>query len=252
MKRVLVTGAETEIGRRLLARLVEHDIEPVAFFSEPPTESIGGDYFEVVGDVSDIDEVGGAVVGVEAAIHLTPPSSGSRGVNKSAEVLAEACAVRGVHLLYPSLVGADQSGLPNLKARWKAEQSIVGMPGLGWTIQRTTFTHRQLAASLQGQVWPLPGAVPVQPVAGEDVAARLVGLLQAGPSGRVTEYGGPELMTFADAVGIYKQVRGRAPRRIPIPRVGPFKEAIDGLHATPDGDRGRVTFREWLEANAAA
>lgn len=252
MKRVLVTGAETEIGRCLLTRLTQHDVEPVAFLAEPPSEPLGSDYFQVVGDVANIDDIGGALVGVESAIHLTPPSSGSRGVNKSAEVLAEACALRKVHLLYPSLVGADESALPNLKARWKAEKSIVGMPGLGWTIQRSTFTHRQLAASLEGQVWPLPGSVPVQPVAGDDVAGRLVGLVQAGPSGRVTEYGGPELMTFADAVGIYKQVRGHAPRRIPIPKIGPFKEAVEGLHATPDGDRGRITFRQWLEANASA
>jgi hypothetical protein len=74
----------------------------------------------------------------------------------------------------------------------------------------------------------------------------VVGLVQVGPSQRVRDYGGPELMRFADAVHIYKQVRKTIPRKVPLPKVGVLSEALAGVHVTKTGDRGTETFRQWL------
>jgi len=77
-----------------------------------------------------------------------------------------------------------------------------------------------------------------------------VGLAQAGPSQRVRDYGGPELMRFADVAHIHKQVRKTVPRKVPLPSVGVLAEALAGVHVTKTGNRGTETFRQWLVKNS--
>ena len=165
----------------------------------------------------------------------------------TARALASACADRGVPLTFISRVGADVSSLAHRRALWQAEQVVEQTPGLHYTIQRITHTHPAAERLLQGPWLPLPPQTPIQPVSPDDVAGRVVGLVQAGPSQRVRDYGGPELMRFADVAHIYKQLRGSTPRKVPLPSVGVIAEAVNGVHVTESGDRGTETFRAWLE-----
>jgi len=163
--------------------------------------------------------------------------------------MATACAANNVHLVYVSRVGADQSSLDHRRELWESEQLLERTAGLELTIQRITHPHPALAQLMQGPWLPLPSGTPVHPVSPNDVAGRIVGLVQSGPSGRVTEYAGPELMRFADAAHIYKQVRGSIPRKVPLPKLGVIAEAVAGVHVSKTGDRGSETFREWLKGS---
>lgn len=247
MSRVLVTGAAGELGSLVVERLHRHDHDVVAFVVEGGRVVPPPGVHSIVGDIRNEKEVRAALGGVQAVVHAATRPSRANAVDvKGAEVMAKACASAGVHLVYPSIVGADESSLRYHKAKWQAEKVIHDEPGLEWTIQRATQFHSLIASFASAKVLPLPGRSAVQPVAAEDVAGRLVGLVQAGPSGRVRDYGGPELMTFAQAVQIYKHVRGSAGRALPLPRLGPLANAVAGTFVTPDGDRGRMTFRDWL------
>ena len=107
-----------------------------------------------------------------------------------------------------------------------------------------------LAAILpHGRVAHMPHAnIPAQPLhvlLCKDLGHHAVGLAQVGPSQRVRDYGGPELMRFSEVANIYRQVRKRLPRKVPLPSVGVIAEALNGIHVTKTGDRGTETFRTW-------
>lgn len=254
MTRVLVTGTDRPIGKAILPRLVRHDLTPVAAVGDAagPVMSIDHDLIadgQVGVELDTHSSISAALDGVSTLIHTADVRpGGSHDIPDAVRAMASACADHGVHLILLSRVGADISSLTHRKKLWQAEQVVEHTDGLRYTIQRITHPHPSVEQLLQGPWLPLPKATPIQPVSPDDVAGRVVGLVQVGPSQRVRDYGGPELMRFADAAHIYKQVRKRLPRRVPLPKIGVLAEALEGVHVTRTGDRGSETFRQWLEA----
>lgn len=253
MSRVLVTGSDRPVGAALLSRLARHQLVPVAAVGDPagPVTAIDHDLIADGRLAVDLDahhSIHAALDKVDALIHAADVRpGGSDDIATSVRAMASACADRGVHMVLVSRVGADLSSLGHRKALWQAERVVEQTPGLDWTIQRVTHTHPAVERLMQGPWLPLPSGTPIQPVSPDDVAGRVVGLVQAGPSKRVRDFGGPELLRFADAVHIYKQVRGSVPRKVPLPAIGVIGEAVQGIHVTQTGDRGRQTFRAWLK-----
>ena len=84
------------------------------------------------------------------------------------------------------------------------------------------------------------------------IRQRIQRVMVVGPSHRVRDYGGPELLKFAEAAHIYKQVRGSIPRKVPLPSFGVIGEAVSGIHVSKTGDRGTETFREWLNSESTS
>ena len=252
MTRVMVTGTDRPIGRAILPRLVKYDLGPVAAVGDPigPIMCIDHDVIaegQVGVDFDTHSSIGGALEGVTTVVHTVDVRPGGNDdIPDSMRALATACADREIHLIFLSRVGADISSLAHRKQLWQAEQVIEQTDGLGFTIQRITHTHASIEQLLEGPWLPLPQGTPVQPVSPADVAGRLVGLVQAGPSERVRDYGGPELMRFADAAHIFKQIRKTIPRKVPLPKIGVIAEAVNGVHVTKTGDRGTESFRAWL------
>jgi len=252
MTRVLVTGTDRPIGEAILPRLVKHGLVPVAAVGDPagPVMSIDHDLIadgQVGVDLDTHSSITAAIEGVSAVIHTADARPGaSNDIPDSARALASACADRAVHLIFISRVGTDISSLAHRKQLWKAEQVVEQTTGLGYTIQRITHTHPGVEKMLKGPFLGLPQGTPIQPVSPADVAGRIVGLVQVGASQRVRDYGGPELMRFADVAHIYKQARKTLPRKVPLPKIGVLSEALAGVHVTKSGDRGTETFRQWL------
>lgn len=253
MTRVLVTGTDRPIGRATIPRLARYDCIPVAAVGDAAGAVVAIDHdlvadHQIAVDLDTHSSILGALDGFDALIHTADARpGGSESVTESARAMATACADRNVHLVYVSRVGADASSIDHRQQLWKAEQVIEQTNGLAYTLQRITHTHPSVERLMQGPWLPLPAGTPIQPVSPADVAARVVGLVQAGPSERVRDYGGPELLRFADAAHIYKQVRGSVPRKVPLPKMGVIGEAVNGVHVTQTGDRGNETFREWLK-----
>ena len=253
MTRVLVTGTDRPVGAAILPRLVRHGLSPVAAVGDPASAITSVDH-DLVADgriAVDLDihaSISAALEDIGVVIHAADiRPGGSEDIPASVRALATACADREVPLLLLSRVGADLSSLAHRRALWQAEQVVEQTPGLRYTIQRITHTHPAAEQLLQGPWLPLRPQTPIQPVSPDDVAGRVVGLVQAGPSQRVRDYGGPELMRFADLVHIHKQIRRSAPRKVPLPSVGVIAEAVNGVHVTESGSRGTETFRAWLE-----
>jgi len=221
MTRVLVTGTDRPVGKAILPRLVKYDLTPVAAVGDPvgPVMVIDHDLIadgQVGVELDTHPTINAALENISAVIHAADVRPGaSADIAETARALAAACADRGVHLIWLSRVGTEQSSIAHRKKLWQAEQVLEQTEGLAYTIQRVTHTHDSVEKLMQAKWLPLPSATPMQPVSPNDVAFRIVGLVQAGASQRNV-----------------------------------MNEALAGVHVTQTGDRGTETFRAWLKADS--
>lgn len=250
MTRVLVTGAAGVLGRPAVDRLHQQGFEVTAFVTEGSSIDLpagAADRIDVIaGDVRRRTDVDAAVSNADVVLHLaTNPARRSVDVDGSSNV-AYACNEFDAHMLYVSIVGVDRSRFPYYRTKARVERTLAEIPGLGFTIQRATQFYPLLDQLLALPVIPMPGEAQFQPHDPADLANRLVGLIAAGPSGRVRDFAGPTVLRVDDMIEIREEVVGTVGRSIPIPRVNLFREAAAGLLVNPDADTGHRTYRDWL------
>ena len=93
--------------------------------------------------------------------------------------------------------------------------------------------------------------MPVQPIAVEEVAERLVELAQGTPGGRVADIGGPERLTLRNAFATWQAA---TKTRKPVWTIPLFGKTIrsfrDGNHMTTMPGFGRETFAEYAAREA--
>ncbi|GAA4677856.1 nucleotide-diphosphate-sugar epimerase [Phytohabitans rumicis] len=197
-----------------------------------------------------------AVAGLDAVVHL---ASATRQYRKAAAVdvagtrrLVTAAAQAGVrHVVYVSIVGIDRVPFGYYKHKLAAEQVVRSGP-VPWTILRAT----QFPQLLDERLLPMASTlgvllgdpeVKMQLVDPRDVADRIAGMLAAGPSRAIEEYGGPEVLTFAEIVEPWLRARGkRRPvlrLRLPGATVRAMRAGALTTDAVPTGTR---TWREYL------
>ena len=252
MALVLVTGGTGQLGREVVPRLVSggHDVRLLSRQDRPSRP----DGVEAVrGDVLAGDGLDRAVAGVDVVIHCaTSPFRRTKRteVDGTRRLTAAAKRGRSPHLVYISIVGVDRHPLPYYRAKWAAEGVIEGA-GLPHTILRATQFHSLLDGFLTRlarlPVLPVPRGVRFQPVDAGEVAARIVALVGAGPSGRAADMGGPEVRGFDDLARVWSNARGRPRRVVAFPIAGRTARAFkDGVNLCPDHKDGTVTWEDWL------
>lgn len=250
MQRVLVTGASGSLGSVVVRRLVERGIETVAMVKPGTGFELPAGVSIVIGDVRVRADVDQAVGNTTAVVHAAAdPKRPHRVDVDGTQLVAYACAEKGSHLVFPSIVGCDDSPLPYHRAKAKAEQLIAAIPGLGWSVQRCTQFHATVDKVLSRRGVPLPSSTPLQPVDESEAGGRLVGLVLAGPSQRVRDFGGPEVTSLERLSEQRRERFGHAAASLPLRGFGPFRPLSDGVLITVDGDRGVRTFSDWMGAH---
>lgn len=247
MARLLVTGGTGMLGRRLVPLLVQrgHAVRVLA-----RRAALGFDQVELLrSDVRTGEGLGQAVRDVDAVVHA---ATSPRHHVRRTEVLGtrnvlSAISQSGAHLIYVSIVGVDHSRFPYYKAKWEAEQLVESCAG-AWSIQRATQFHDLLDRFLGGRVFIRTPNLSFQVVDIGEVAGRLADLVEAGPSGRAPDFGGPEVLNVRELASARREATGMAARLIPVPRLGPLRDFDEGHHLCPDHRSGRITWREWLAA----
>ncbi|MEV6238192.1 NAD(P)H-binding protein [Lentzea sp. NPDC051838] len=192
-----------------------------------------------------------AVDGVDVVVHC----AAANGDVEMERALVEACA--GVsHLVYISIVGTDRIPIKYYRMKVAAEE-LISQSGIPYTILRATQFH-DLVRSVLAVLAKCPLLMPVpelrfQSVDVTEVAERLAALAVAEPAGRVPELGGPEVVPLRELALQYLASTGRHRRlvsfRLPGKAFGGFKA---GHHLTPAHADGRITFAEFLAAEATA
>lgn len=235
---ILITGGTGTLGRPTteLLRATGHDVRILS-------RSTGGDLATGAGLADALD-------GVDTVLHLA--TSASKKDVAQAERLVE--AARGVkHLIYISIVGVDTVPYSYYRAKYACEQ-IIEASGIPFTILRATQFHSFVAMIPRAQRrMPviLSLDAPDQPIRVEEVAARLVELVDAGPSGLVADIGGPEQLTLNEAIAIWQRAAGTHKPVWTVPLGGKMMRAMRaGEHMPGLPGFGTGTFAEYAEQEA--
>ncbi len=251
MSLVLVTGATGFLGPELVPRL-EAAGHRVRAMSRRERPKVAPGVEVVRGDLATEEGLAEAVRGVDVIVHAaSSPTGRQRRVNvEGTRAVAEHALAAGTrpHFVYPSIVGCDHVPLRYYKTKMAAELAVAGSH-LPWTVLRSTQFHELLAWLLgrmrRAGVQFVPRGFVFQPVAAAEVAARIVDVVGAGPSGRVPDLGGPEVRRFEDLA----RSLDPAARIAPFPVPGPIGAAYRaGLHTSPEHAAGTTTWEDWLAA----
>ena len=246
MATVLVTGGTGVLGSYLVPRLEARGHEVRALSRHPKGANA------VRGDVRTGEGIEEAVAGCDVVVHAATNPFRPRSTEVlGADHVSESARMAGAHLIYMSIVGVDRHRLPYYKAKWEAEQ-VVESSGVRWTILRATQFHDLLDQILGYRVVPLPRRTPFQPVDGGEVADVLADLVDAGPSGRAPDVGGPLVQTIDELSRARKRITGNGAVLVPTPPVWFIADFVDGRHLASDGIHGRITWEDWLSRRRPA
>jgi uncharacterized protein YbjT (DUF2867 family) len=244
-KTVLVTGASGTLGSAVVPRLVEQGYQVRPMSRSQRDGWVAADLRTGVG-------LAGAVRGVDVIVHLASSPGRPRETDvEGTRRLLTAAAEAGVRrVLYVSINGIDRVPYRYYRAKLDTEK-VVRTAGIPYTILRAAqfypFAEQMLGLSAKLGPVIVDPAWRLQPVAVEDVADRIAALLAESATGEISEFGGPEVLTFDELARTWLAARHR---RRPIWRLripGAMSRAIRAggqtTAATPAGTRA---WRDYL------
>lgn len=238
--RVAVAGGAGTVGRFVERALREHGHEPVSL-----TRSQGIDLMRDDIDLSGVD----AVVDVLGIKTLSAVRSTRFFTTTTARLLAAERAGGVAHHLALSVVGAADAPYGYYAGK-AAQEQLIERAGVPWTIQRSTqfFEFAEQTATRIGPLVVHP-KMRVRPIAAAAVAARLVELVEAGPSGNVPDVAGPHEMQMIDVIKVTAH-RASARSLIEFPLPGGFGRAIREGTILPSGEAVLLgpSLWEWAES----
>jgi uncharacterized protein YbjT (DUF2867 family) len=264
MDTVLVTGGTGHLGTDIVSRLKgSYRVRVLARSpgSDPDIEWIRGDLATGAG-------IAEAVAGSQTVIHaatLSPaarrgyfvpkdlwssPSSVDR--DGTARLLDQAGTAGVAHVIYVSIVGIDKPRVPYLRRKLEAEYLVRQGP-VPWSIARAAQFHwlvdRMFGKMARLPMVPLPD-MGVEPVDTTDFADYLVESIGKGPSGRLADFGGPEVLTFAQAFDQWQDIRKHPVRTMRVPLPSAARDAVTAMSVTGPGSRhGKITWTDWLRSH---
>lgn len=253
MSRVLVTGGTGVLGSELRPRLIEAGHVVRIMSRRAPRSGEDHDVEWAQANINDGQGITAAVEGVDVIIHA---ASAGLGDSYQADVegtrrLLEAARKAGVrHLVYISIVGIDRIDFDYYRHKLEAEKRIE-QSGIPYSILRAPQFHDLIDKILQTLVrFPVAlvdTRLTLQPVDEGEVAGRLVEIVQAGPSGRVPDIGGPEIRRMGDLARAWLAARGVRALIVGVPFPGGLWSGWrKGLTTLPSNPQGSITFEQWL------
>jgi len=235
-ERILVTGANGNLGRALCDRLARSGIRACALVrSERAAAAARAHASDVtVVDYADADALARAAEGCDAAVHLvgilkeTRASTYAAAHEASARALVAAAKQSGLRrAVYLSILGAHPgSGNACLASKGRAEAILLESP-LATTVLRVPMVlggdepaSRALRARARSR-WALlarGGASLEQPIDVDDVVSAIVAAMDRPElAGRALDLAGPESLSRRDLVLRAGAILGNRPRIVPVP-----------------------------------
>jgi uncharacterized protein YbjT (DUF2867 family) len=257
----LVTGGTGTLGRLVVPRLRDAGWE-VRVLSRHSHEA--GEGIQIVtGDLDTGQGIDAAVAGAHTIVHCAGSNKGDEV--KTQRLVRAASRAGARHLVYISVVGADRvlvvggidRALFGYFASKLAAEHVVAECGLPWTTLRATqfyelilLVARQVAKL---PVIPLPSGFRFQPVAADEVAAKLGELALGTPAGLVPDFAGPNVYRTDELLRAYlRAVHQRRPI-IPVWLPGKAARAVRaGANLAPERAVGRRTWEEFLADRLSA
>lgn len=248
--RIAVAGATGAVGRHVVAAAAErgHDVVPL-------TRSAGVDLTGGVGLEQRLEGVDAVVDVVNTATQSRRRAEAFFGAVTRALLDAGRAAGVGHHVAL-SIIGVDD--VPSgYYAGKRVQERLLRESDQPWSLLRAAQFHEFAEQSLGfARIGPF-SLVPVmrsQPVAAREVGQALVSLAERGPSGRVADLAGPEVLAVPDMARAVSRTRGLGRRVVPVRLPGAAGRGMREGALTAEGDAaatvGATTFAQWLAEEA--
>jgi uncharacterized protein YbjT (DUF2867 family) len=252
MQHILVTGGAGKLGRLVVKHLSEagYPVRGMSRRASPGDDWPGAEWKQahlVTG--AGLTE---AVQGMDVVVHTAGKGTWQVDVEGTRRLLDAAREARVSHLVFISIVGIDKVPYAYGKAKLACED-LIQQSGLPWSILRATQFHYGIDVVLHMLTrLPLVALVPtdllLQPVAEEEVAQRLVEIVQAGPFGRLPDMGGPQVYTSGELARSWLRQRGMHRAIIPLWLPGKTASRLrQGGNTCPQQATGTVSWEAWLQ-----
>lgn len=248
MTTVLVTGGTGNLGGAVVQHLLTAGAQVRLASRRPRSVGTAAEVDWRTVDYASRAGLDGALSGVDAVLHCAG-GSGRAEAGMMAALLSSGRRAGLPHLVYVSIVGVDRIPMRYYRSKLAAERALIGS-GIPWTVLRATQFH-DLAMAVTRKLCAMPVAVvpsiSCQPVAVEEVAARLVEISASPPQGRAPEFGGPEILTCRELVQLYLRAARKKRPVVRVPLPGRVAAALrTGAGLTPDHGDGLQTFAQYL------
>lgn len=219
---ILVTGATGNLGRIIIASLIERGADPQSIIGGARDVAKGADLgVRVVHlDYTDPDSIAAALEGVDSVVLVSGSEVGQRVAQHRAVI--DAARAAGVSkFVYTSAPKATTSDLV-LAPEHKATEELIAAAGLPAVILRNNWYTENYAADLArasetGVLAAGVGEGRVASASRKDFAdAAAVVLLEDGHIGEVYELGGDVAWNYDDLAAAISEVSGRPVRYQPL------------------------------------
>lgn len=246
---ILITGATGNLGRLIIAALVERGADPQSIVAGARDVAKGADLgVRVVHlDYTDPASITAALEGVDAVALVSGSEVGQRVAQHQAVI--DAAKAAGVSkLVYTSAPKATTSDLV-LAPEHKATEELIAASGLPAVILRNNWYTENYAADLAraaetGVLAAGVGEGRVASASRKDFAdAVAVVLLEDGHVGEVYELGGDVAWNYGDLAAAFSEISGREVTYAPLS----FDEQVAALRGF-GLDEGTVGFVSALDA----
>ncbi|MVU83386.1 NAD(P)H-binding protein [Nocardia sp. ET3-3] len=249
---VAVVGGTGTLGLPVVRDLVARGHAVRVLSRSAPADPVPGTEHRSV-DLSTGAGLDAALEGVYAVVD----AAGHRGL-RSAPVMVEGVRTllaaeqraKVSHHVEISIVGCEQ--VPFSYYRTKvAQERVVTQGPIPWTLLRATQFHELideiLGASAKLRLAPR-ASMRFQPVDVVAVAGRLADAVEAGPSGRVRDVGGPVVQTLSDLADIRRHTLAQTLIPLPVPPIGRAVRRVRDAALCLDSAGEAVSFdyAEWL------
>jgi uncharacterized protein YbjT (DUF2867 family) len=248
--KIVVVGGTGLVGSKLVKKLREHGQEVVAASPSSGVNTLTGEGLaDALQDASVVVDVTNSPSWEDAAV--------LKFFETSTRNLLDYEAAAGVrHHVALSVVGTErmlESGFFRAKI---AQENLIKASGIPYSIVRATqffeFVKSIADLSTEGNNVRLP-PVLIQPMAADDVASALAGIVIGSPVNSTVEIGGPEQFRLDELVRRDLVARKDPREVISDPQARYYGIEVSERTLVPDDDArlGETRFEDWLTQSAA-